>query len=378
MSSYPSDWDSRRKSVYQRDGYQCQNCGSAGGSKGNTELHAHHIVPKAQGGTHKKSNLITVCKDCHNSIHGNKPAPTAKGVLGGSSDDKPLNSASRTHEKKNQQFSLFFAQEFRPALEEFSEKESPEAAENLAKSTYQYLSYTFELKKAVKNMKDATSEAHHNMPQEYINKTEEVCELQMDRLKSSIEFIENLYTESEELSRNTEICPECSSDINSSDSFCSECGAEIRDVGSELMSDEEIDVVKLGRILNTITEKTQKVTISNTERISILLDFNEEGNVGWDYCPNCGINIYIKEKNRTATCPVCEASWKKQRKGIISTKVVWEMRNGRNEGETKTKSEWNNLANERNDQGLYHYEWDEEAASRVNQELSRVTQELGY
>lgn len=368
MSSYPPDWDQRRKAVYQRDGYQCQNCGSAGGPKGNKELHAHHIVPKAQGGTHKKSNLITVCKDCHNSIHGNKPAPTAKGVLGGSSD-KPLVSASRTHEKKNQQLSLFVAQEFRPALEELSEKESPEAAENFAKSTYQYFSYIFELKKAVKNMKDATSEAHHNMPQEYINKTEEVCKLQMDRLKSEIELIESLYTESEELLRNTEICPQCSSDINSSDSFCSGCGAEIRDVGSELISDEEIDVVKLGRKMDNVTEKTQKYTISNLERSSILLEFTEGKNVGWDYCPNCGINMYIEEKNKTATCPVCEASWKKKRKGMISTKVVWEMKNGRNEGETKTKSEWNELANERNDQGLYYNEWDEETAMKVTQEL---------
>jgi hypothetical protein len=54
---------------------------------------------------------------------------------------------------------------------------------------------------------------------------------------------------------------------------------------------------------------------------------------------------------------------------MISTKVVWEMKSGRNKGETKTKSEWNELANERNSEGLYYHEWDEETAIRVAQEL---------
>lgn len=76
-SNYPPDWDSRRKRVYRRDGYKCQNCGSKGGPKGDTELHAHHIVPKAKGGSHKISNLKTVCKDCHDAIHRNSMAPTS-------------------------------------------------------------------------------------------------------------------------------------------------------------------------------------------------------------------------------------------------------------------------------------------------------------
>jgi len=67
---YPDDWDSRRRSVYKRDDYECRNCGSQGGYNGNTELHAHHVVPKSRGGTHRKSNLITVCDSCHSNIHG--------------------------------------------------------------------------------------------------------------------------------------------------------------------------------------------------------------------------------------------------------------------------------------------------------------------
>lgn len=69
-SRYPPDWDSRRKRVYRRDNYTCQNCGIKGGPRGNAELHAHHIVPKSKGGTHKLTNLKTMCNQCHNAIHG--------------------------------------------------------------------------------------------------------------------------------------------------------------------------------------------------------------------------------------------------------------------------------------------------------------------
>lgn len=75
---YPPDWDTRRKKVYRRDGYQCCNCGVYGGPKGEAELHCHHIVPKGRGGSHDDSNLITTCEPCHSAIH-NKGvmAPTA-------------------------------------------------------------------------------------------------------------------------------------------------------------------------------------------------------------------------------------------------------------------------------------------------------------
>lgn len=74
---YPSDWGSRRREVYQRDGYRCGNCRARGGRRGDTELHAHHIVPIAQGGSHRRSNLVTLCEACHGAAHGHRMAPTA-------------------------------------------------------------------------------------------------------------------------------------------------------------------------------------------------------------------------------------------------------------------------------------------------------------
>ncbi|WP_417936021.1 HNH endonuclease [Haloarcula saliterrae] len=69
MPDYPDDWDRRRRQVYKRDNYECQNCGQKGRRRGDAELHAHHVVPKSVGGSDKLSNLITVCKSCHGSIH---------------------------------------------------------------------------------------------------------------------------------------------------------------------------------------------------------------------------------------------------------------------------------------------------------------------
>ena len=66
---YPPDWDSLRREVYSRDGYTCANCGSKGGTDGDTELHAHHIVPLSVGGTNTVSNLVTLCADCHAKLH---------------------------------------------------------------------------------------------------------------------------------------------------------------------------------------------------------------------------------------------------------------------------------------------------------------------
>lgn len=76
MSGYPEDWDSRRRRVYRRDSYQCQKCNAKGGPRGDVELHAHHITPKSQGGSHELSNLETLCKSCHASAHPHMDAPT--------------------------------------------------------------------------------------------------------------------------------------------------------------------------------------------------------------------------------------------------------------------------------------------------------------
>lgn len=78
--NYPSDWDARRQEVYERDEYTCQNCGRSIRNRSDLELQAHHIVPISKGGSHAKTNLSTMCSECHNAIHNDQQAPTAHGT----------------------------------------------------------------------------------------------------------------------------------------------------------------------------------------------------------------------------------------------------------------------------------------------------------
>jgi hypothetical protein len=46
-----------------------QKCPTCGQEKHFEMFDTHHIVPRSDGGTGKKENLITICKDCHYKIH---------------------------------------------------------------------------------------------------------------------------------------------------------------------------------------------------------------------------------------------------------------------------------------------------------------------
>lgn len=101
--TYPDDWTSRSKKIKNRDGFRCQNCGVLGGDSGSAELHTHHIVPKSEGGTHRESNLVTLCWDCHNRVHSNYvPKASGNSEKGGvRSENHPQTMAIElSHEKE--------------------------------------------------------------------------------------------------------------------------------------------------------------------------------------------------------------------------------------------------------------------------------------
>lgn len=76
QGNYGENWDRLSNQTKKRDNWECQRCSSPGGPYGNSILHAHHIVPKSEGGEDKLGNLITLCHDCHESIHGHSiPLP---------------------------------------------------------------------------------------------------------------------------------------------------------------------------------------------------------------------------------------------------------------------------------------------------------------
>jgi hypothetical protein len=61
---HTSIWRRLSRQAKQRDNYQCQVCGDRPGDP-YCQLHAHHRVPRGQGGSDALENLITLCDLCH-------------------------------------------------------------------------------------------------------------------------------------------------------------------------------------------------------------------------------------------------------------------------------------------------------------------------
>ena len=62
-----------REAVVERDRGQCQNCEISVGETGDV----HHIVPRSVGGATVMSNLVLLCRTCHDAIHDDETtAPT--------------------------------------------------------------------------------------------------------------------------------------------------------------------------------------------------------------------------------------------------------------------------------------------------------------
>jgi 5-methylcytosine-specific restriction protein A len=63
---YGRAWKRIRDS-YAREHPLCERCEKNGRLTPAEEV--HHILPISLGGTHEKSNLMSLCKSCHNKIH---------------------------------------------------------------------------------------------------------------------------------------------------------------------------------------------------------------------------------------------------------------------------------------------------------------------
>lgn len=63
----PPYWAYLREVVLKRDGRRCQ----VSGCPSRLQLHIHHIVPRADGGAHAPSNLVTLC-DFHHALEPEK------------------------------------------------------------------------------------------------------------------------------------------------------------------------------------------------------------------------------------------------------------------------------------------------------------------
>ena len=77
-------FENTKAKVLNRDNYECQICH---GKHKDSKLEVHHIVFRSQNGTDDESNLITLCKTCHDKLHKNfregKKIPNLKGKVKG-------------------------------------------------------------------------------------------------------------------------------------------------------------------------------------------------------------------------------------------------------------------------------------------------------
>ena len=82
-------FDNVKEYIRFRDGFKCRHCHRKGGP--NVRLEIHHIIWRCNGGTDRPDNLVTLCHECHTSIHkgeftlpkpkGGYKAPTFMGIM---------------------------------------------------------------------------------------------------------------------------------------------------------------------------------------------------------------------------------------------------------------------------------------------------------
>jgi rubredoxin len=225
-NDYPSDWGARRKRVYARDNYTCQNCGTKGGKRGNQDLHAHHVVPKSNGGTHKESNLIAVCKECHKAIHGNSTAPSAGRE---SISDLSLPGSIETfndYRKVLMQLSVLLGMGSNSGQLSDMEQHKQILAQD-AYWAYQYEDqYSSSIKSDILDMKNtlAHNQFSHDS-KEVKNTVDEIVSKSIQALGLLAEYT-NKIIKYHELTKSVK-CPKCQSLQDVDSDFCGDCGEEL-------------------------------------------------------------------------------------------------------------------------------------------------------
>lgn len=366
MADYPGDWNSRRKDVYKRDDYSCQNCGRTGGQRGNAELHAHHIVPKAKGGTHSKSNLVAVCKQCHNAIHGNSNAPTKGRSASNQSPDyfsdlSTILGNVGTYSDNLGQYMGRLRNGPDGNLRTSLEMEDTE--QTLRNQILQIKTELTEFD--ADNAPSSTTNSFVEDVKTYSDEIYVFFESTVDLLDTVEELRQKIPTD-DELS-----CPECNAGVEPNSSFCSSCGTELQDT-DDVTKDSLSDLIdELTENVEATTAQSQIVKLT-TDRINAqtgdLSPSTSTERVDWRYCPNCGFRhgVYKPDGGATAECFVCKAKWEKS--GSISK---WKMGTGEYSGEKKPGSEWEKLGRKKNDNEEYMQYAGEVNSMRVKRKFAK-------
>lgn len=67
-----------RLRILRRDGFRCVYCGR---TAADSRLEVDHIVPRAAGGGHEDTNLVTACRDCNQGKSAEPPEPVVWQVI---------------------------------------------------------------------------------------------------------------------------------------------------------------------------------------------------------------------------------------------------------------------------------------------------------
>lgn len=386
MASYPSDWDQRRKSVYRRDNFTCQNCGRKGGPHGNAELHAHHIVPKSKGGSHKQSNLVTICKDCHNAIHTQSVAPSS--TMRGSNDVEEVQQILSLLGDISKEWGLFTVNEwpkFRQSLNYLVENpdekginEYTETRDDIIVNLFKLQQKSQRARKKLDKIDQSSipSEKRELWPEikekatEALSAQEQTIKLQIDVITATDDFFESAASvkptfNSEEAGRIQEKSQELSNQLQ-------ETGEKYDEMNKTIINNLES-----GNGSNSYEERKRqlKEKLESSERISEkdIQNTLEEDNIKNDRiiddvveefskCPICNRNIVEDDVSITKipsldniiqiTCEGCESVYSSKLADFDSesNQTEWEFSEGDWKkvriGTKKTLQEWNELSNE--------------------------------
>jgi hypothetical protein len=80
-----------KEQAKERDGWECQFCGVSQNQhkeEYGRGLHAHHIIKSSDGGIDHPRNLITVCRDCHNTLENTQAEALSRIKASGGSQER--------------------------------------------------------------------------------------------------------------------------------------------------------------------------------------------------------------------------------------------------------------------------------------------------
>jgi hypothetical protein len=409
-SEYPEDWDKRRRKVYQRDNYRCQNCKQGGGPNGKAEVHAHHIVPVERGGTHKLDNIVTLCSRCHSLVH-NRPL--------GSLEELPSDDDSDDKNKEDQTRELESDREYKEGYQNqilkvgigciellHSINEVANRIENEADKLDDYITslltrYTV-VSSQLEEARDIYKELRSEMTLSMFNYSRELnILLELDKeagyiidearkvsksVAISIGFCPNcsavIPSDSLRCEKCDKIvfesmpgrCPDCGIEVSEKYDFCPACETDLSDVTvsiSELKNSRiGYAAEQMNKALSEISDRIIRFLISLVKAILSIQDDMEV--YDWNYCPHCGDNnsVWIADSEESQPfCILCRCEWKWT--GIIWKKL--EITTPESESAKKSKRNkgaWAELGSERNEREKYREYYEnssgEEAIAIIN------------